>query len=319
MIAVGIVFALVIVPAGAIALFLSGLASTFDGQVDVLAKSDVFPNEKGRPAASSAGALNILVLASDSRGEVASVDAKETATGQRSDVMMLVHVEAERKRMQVMSIMRDSWVDVPGHGKAKINAALSWGGTALVVQTVEQLLDTRIDHVALIGFEGFEQMTDALGGVTVNVPAPFADGGYTFAEGRTEMDGKQALVFVRQRYAFADGDYQRVRNQQAFIRSLADRAISAGTLTNPAKLSEFVAAIARNLSVDPGFTAQRMVDIGLSLRDLRPSAVEYFTVPTTGTGMEGDESVIYLDALAVPALSTALRNDQVSEFLANRA
>lgn len=314
-----ILLALVVAPAAAIGLFLTNLLHTFEGQVDLLAKSEVFPSDAGRPAASASGALNILVLASDSRGEAAQVTQQEQATGQRSDVMMLVHIDADRKRVQVMSIMRDSWVDVPGHGKAKINAALSWGGTALAVQTVEQLLEVRIDHVALIGFEGFEQMTDALGGVTVNVPAPFQEGGYRFAQGDTEMDGKQALVFVRQRYAFEKGDFQRVANQQAFIRSLADRAISGGTLTNPAKIADLVSAIARNLSVDPGFTAQRMIDIGLSLREIRPSSVQYFTMPATGTGMEGDQSVIYVNELALIDLRRALANDRVPQFLEARA
>ena len=295
-------------------LYAVSLAHTFNGQVEVLADAEVFPDESTRPDASDRGELNVLVLASDSRGPVAEVSEDATSTGQRSDVMMLVHIDANREHVQVVSIMRDSWVDVPGHGPAKINAAMSWGGTPLAVQTVEQLLGVRIDHVALIGFAGFKQMTDALGGVTVDVPAPFDEGGYHFTSGSTKMNGDQALVFVRQRYAFADGDFQRVRNQQAFLQSLAARIVSSGTLTNPQKMSKLVLAIAQNLSVDSGLTAQRMLDIGFSLGDLRPNDVTYLTAPTAGTGMEADQSVVYIDEARLAELRTALANDTVNDY-----
>lgn len=317
----GLIVALIAIAAGAVGLFLNNLVNVFEGQVDVLTTSEVFPAEEGRPEPSSDGALNILLLASDSRGDVAEVakDPEDTsATDQRSDVLMVVHLSADRSQVQVMSIMRDSFVEVPGHGKAKINAALSWGGTPLAVQSVEGLLGVRIDHVALIGFDGFAQMTDALGGVTVNVPEAFDEGGYRFTAGETTMGGDQALVFVRQRYAFADGDFQRVKNQQAFIRSLAENAVSRGTFTNPAKLSDLVTAVAQNLSVDPELTPQRMIDLGMSMRGLDPASIAYFTVPATGTGMEGDQSVVYLDEASLEQLRTALTNDTVDEFLAAR-
>ncbi|WP_075201318.1 LCP family protein [Leucobacter japonicus] len=318
MISIGAACALVLVGIGGIALFGVQLTHSFDGQVEVLTDAEVFPDESTRPDVSDRGELNILVLASDSRGDVAEVTEDEESTGQRSDVVMLVHVDAARQHVQVMSLMRDSWVDVPGHGPAKINAAMSWGGTPLAVQTIEQLLGVRIDHVALIGFEGFEQMTDALGGVSVYVPAPFAEGGFRFEQGQTDMQGKQALVFVRQRYAFAAGDFQRVKNQQAFIRALANRAISGGTLTSPTKMAALVDAIARNLSVDRGFTSQRMLEIGFSLGEIRPSNVAYFTVPASGTGMEGDQSVVYIDEAGLAELRDALATDTVDQFAATR-
>ena len=88
--------------------------------------------------------------------------------------MMLVHIPADRKGAYVTSIMRDTWLDIPGHGKAKINAAFAYGGVPLAVQTLEGLLDTRIDHVAAIDFEGFKGLTDALGGVEINNPIAFS-------------------------------------------------------------------------------------------------------------------------------------------------
>ncbi|WP_316296705.1 LCP family protein, partial [Clavibacter michiganensis] len=140
----------------AASVFVGGLARSFDANTTTI--SDAFP-AGARPAATD-GAENILLIGSDSRAEL-DPDG-DGAAGGRSDTLMLLHVPADRKAVYLMSIMRDSWVDVPGHGKAKINAAYSWGGVPLVEQTVEQLLDSRIDHVAEIDFAGFEDMTDAL-------------------------------------------------------------------------------------------------------------------------------------------------------------
>lgn len=104
---------------------------------------------------------------------------------------MLAHVPADRQHVYLMSIMRDSWVEVPGHGRAKINAAYSWGGVALTTETVEQLLDIRIDHVAEIDFAGFEDMTDALGGVTVDSPGRSQHAATTSRPGRTGSTAPQ--------------------------------------------------------------------------------------------------------------------------------
>src|SRR5690606_4226712 len=139
-----------------------------------------------------------------------------------------------------MSIMRDNWVHIQGHGDAKINAAVAYGGIPLAVNTVENMIDARIDHVALIDFESFKGLTNAVGGVTVNNPIPFTahHGGHNFAQGEITLNGEQALGFVRERYAFADGDYQRARNQQIYLKGLIGQILSRDTLTSPAKVSD---------------------------------------------------------------------------------
>src|SRR5690606_401872 len=106
-----------------------------------------------------------------------------------------------------MSIMRDNWVNIQGHGEAKINAAVAYGGIPLAVNTVENFIDARIDHVALIDFESFKGLTDAVGGVTVNNTIAFdsinGGHGFSFAQGEITLNGDEALAFVRERYAFS--------------------------------------------------------------------------------------------------------------------
>ncbi len=291
-------------------IFVGGLARSYDAGKDVI--TDPFPT--GSRPAPSKGARNILLIGSDSRSN--HDPNGDGAAGGRSDTLMLAHVPADRKDVYLMSIMRDSWVDVPGHGKAKMNAAYAWGGVPLTVQTVEQLLDVRIDHVAEIDFAGFKGMTDALGGVTVNAPKAFTAGGHSYTAGANRLDGDAALAFVRERHSFADADYTRVKNQQAFMRGILGGVLSKGTVTNPGRIQDFVTATSKYLSVDEGLTFQTLVGLGWSLRDVRPSDLTTFTMPTAGTGTSPDgQSIVNVNTLAVQSLSQALRSDDVPKWL----
>ncbi|MBP1301578.1 LCP family protein [Curtobacterium sp. 1310] len=294
------------------AVFVGSLTRSFDDHTEAIA--DPFP--AGDRPAPSGGAEDILLIGSDSRAGLA--DGDQTAGG-RSDTLMLAHVPADRRHVYLMSIMRDSWVEVPGHGQAKINAAYSWGGIPLTVQTVEQLLDVRIDHVAEVDLAGFADMTDALGGVTVQSPRDFTARGHHFVSGANRLDGEQALAFVRERYAFADADHTRVRNQQAFLRGVFDQALSRGTLTHPGRLQEFVTATSEHLAVDPGLDAATIVRLGWSLRGVRPDDLVTFTMPTAGSGTTPDgQSFVRLDDHDRAAISSALRSDDLQRWLEDR-
>ena len=279
---------------------------------------DVFPDEEGRPAQIETAAgepVNILLLGSDSRAP--GSPSIMTDLGSRSDTMMLVHIPADRSDVQVMSIMRDSWLAIPGHGEAKINAALSYGGVPLVVQTVEGLLGQRINHVAVVDFDGFAGITDALGGVTINNDVAFTSShkaGHQFAAGPITLNGEEALAFVRERYAFTDGDYQRVRNQQAWVKAVLDKMLTTETLTNPGKVQDIITKFSPYVGVDDSFTLQTMIDLGISMRDIRGSNVRSFTLPTNGTGMVGDQSVVFLDTVSIAELKQHLAADTVSEY-----
>ncbi|MBT2502457.1 LCP family protein [Curtobacterium sp. ISL-83] len=293
--------------------FIGGLAQRYDAGRTVI--DDPFPTG-ARPTATAGE--NILLIGSDSRSRLnPDGDGTPVDIGGRADTLMLAHVPADHSGVTLMSIMRDSWVEVPGHGQAKINAAYSWGGVPLTVQTVEELLDVRIDHVAEIDFAGFAGMTDALGGVDVRSSQAFTARGHAFTAGVNHVDGGAALAFVRERYAFADADHTRVRNQQAFVRGLVDGLLSKGTVTNPGRIQDFVAATSPYLSVDAGLTFDTLVDLGWSLRDVRPSDLTTFTMPTAGGGTAADgQSYVSVNTLAVQSLSQALRSDDVRSWLA---
>ncbi|MFE7843725.1 LCP family protein [Microbacterium sp. NPDC057407] len=294
---------------GAAFFLVNSFTSTFHANVNVIAESDAFPAGP-RPPASEEGAVNILLLGTDGRGKAAQT-GQGLLQSQRADTIMVAHLPADRSGVQIMSIMRDSWVDVPGHGHQKINAALPLGGTSLMVATVENLLQTRIDHVALVGFDGFAEMTDALGGIEVQVEKAFTNEKHRFDAGPNHLDGEKALYFVRARYPFADGDFQRVRNQQAFMHALASRAISLETVSNPGAAFGFIEAVTSNLSVDPGFDPQTMMRLAFSLHRVDPEDVRLFTLPAEGTGMIAGQSVVLVDEARLGDVRRAFADDAV--------
>jgi LCP family protein required for cell wall assembly len=265
--------------------------------------------------------MNILVMGSDSRGATSEEAAAGAGSNQRADTLMLVHIPAGRANIYSISLMRDLWVSIPGHGQAKINAALAYGGIPLMVQTVESIFGQRIDHVAMVDFEGFVGLTDALGGVEVDIPAGFVSyhDQESFQAGKNTLDGERALEFVRERYAFADGDYQRVRNQQAFVRALLAKNLSADTLLNPLKVQGVVGAIAPFISVDKGLNAAALAGLAVELKDVRPSDMVMFTLPTLGTGTSADgQSIVLPDTGAIAEIATSLSDNTLGNYVAGK-
>lgn len=278
------------------------------GQIDRL--PDALPSGSDRPAASASGATNILFLGSDKR-------ADGSIAGQRSDTMMLVHIDADRQGATIVSIPRDSWVEIPGHGRGKINAAFAYGGTALAVETIEDLTGLRIDHVAAIDFEGFQALTDALGGVTITIPETVTDGysGRVWEAGTHHMDGETALAYVRQRAGLPGGDLDRVKRQQNLMRTLFEDLLSRDTLSSPTTLYRSLDAITSNLAVDEDWSTAQMRNLALSMRSVRGDDIIFTTVPVKGTGMEGAQSVVYLDEAAAQELWTALAEDRGAQWV----
>ncbi|WP_374947015.1 LCP family protein [Agreia sp.] len=315
-----IVGVLALVGGGSATAYAMQLGHTWDEKTVKLA--DAFPADEVRPEPLAPSethvAQNILVLGSDTRGDSnTTIDALE---GQRSDAIMVVHIPADRQRITVMSIMRDSWVDIPGHGQAKINAALSFGGVPLAVQTIEGMIGTRIDHVAVVDFTGFRGVADALGGVDVYNSVAFESSkmpGHYFERGMQVMNGDEALAFVRERYAFDDGDFQRARNQQEFAKGVMSEFMNAAVLANPARIGGLVSAIAPYLVVDSGFDAAYVGQLALELRDVTPSDVSFFTAPTSGTGTSSDgQSIVNVDWDAFAAVRSAFETDSADGFSA---
>lgn len=302
----GLLLALVI----GVVLFLFKLSHDFDSKTPTIERA--LPEDyEGRPQED--GSYNIMLFGSDSR----QGDADEAhVSGQRADTQMLVHVPADGGAAYVISIMRDTWVDIPGHGQAKINAALDYGGVELQVQTIEQLLDIRVDHVAEIDFQGFRDLTDAVGGVTVDVPLSFESNGHTYTQGEQKLNGEEALVFVRERYSFADGDYQRVRNQRAYLRGLLKTVATPQTLANPVRLNSIVQDFSPYISTDEDFSAAEVVKIGTQVGPKGFNNISWMTLPNQGTGWSEDgQSIVILDEGAVQNLSQALNDGTMADYV----
>lgn len=293
-------------------------ANTFNDikRVDVidpsLARPDATEVEPGNNAP-----INILLLGSDSRETVDPDATAEDLSGFRSDAIMVAQISPDRKNVTVMSIMRDNWVPIEGHGEAKINAAIAYGGVPLAVNTVENFIDARIDHVALIDFDSFEGLTDAVGGVTVDNPIPFTShhGNFTFPKGEITLKGEEALGFVRERYAFDDGDYQRARNQQLYLSGLLGQILSKDTLTSPSKVLATFDALKPYLILDSGLTLNTAAALGVELRDIRKDDITFFTSPTLGTGTSDDgQSIVRPDWDQIDLLRASIREGKMGEF-----
>ena len=297
-----------------VGVYLWNVGRSFNDNANQLTDEQVFGTQ--RPDGDKQeGGTNILLLGSDEPMKDVDVNSSQ---GLRSDSIMVMHLPENGSNVQIMSIPRDSWVDIKGHGKAKINAALSYGGLPLAVSTVSDFIGTPIDHVAIIDFEGFKGLTDSLGGVTVNSEQAFTQNGYTFEKGENTLNGDEALTFVRERKSFKDGDFQRARNQQAFIKGLISELISANTLSNPQKIQNMITEFAPYMYVDSGLNAQYISSTAFAMRDVRPSDIEFFTSPTAGVGRSSDgQSIINVDEDELKKVQDAFKNDTLADYVKN--
>lgn len=292
----------------------AGYALYLDRLVDrSLTRQDLLPDQApaalGTPQPQSparspqAGdALNMLLVGTDERpGESRG----------RSDVMVVVHIDRSRSQVTLTHLPRDMQVAIPGHGEDKINAAYAYGGAPLLVRTVQNMLSMRIDHVVHIDFEGFRAMTDAVGGVEVDV----AEGSPDFPAGRRQLDGAAALAFVRERYTLPEGDISRGRRQQAFLKGMMLKALSAQTLADPRRLTAFVEAAASNSTVDSSMTTETVRSLALELRSLRGGDIRFITAPITGFATRADgASIDVVDPARMKQLGRALALDDMSSY-----
>ena len=309
-----IVLIIVILGVLGIGLYVWSVGRSFDKNANQLTDEQIFGTQRPDDQKNDGG-TNILLLGSDE--PMKKVDVNDSR-GLRSDTIMVMHLPKDGSNVQIMSIPRDSYVDIEGHGKDKINAALSYGGLPLAVSTVSNFIGTDIDHVAIIDFEGFKALTDSLGGVTVNSEQSFEKNGYTFTKGENVLDGDEALTFVRERKSFSDGDFQRARNQQAFVKGLTSEIISADTLSNPKKIKDMVSDFAPYMYVDSGLDAQYISATAFSMRDVRPGDLEFFTSPTAGVGTSGSgQSIVNVDEDELKKVQKAFKDDTLDEYVQN--
>jgi LCP family protein required for cell wall assembly len=295
----------------ALVLLVAGSAWALTGYVnDAVRRVDA-----GTAGAPASGPLNILVAGVDQRSGLTAHEQYVLHVGHdvsyNSDTMMLVHVSASRSSVTVVSLPRDSWVTIPGHGMNKINAAYGLGGPKLMVQTVEQATGLAVNDYVQVNFLAFVKVIDALGGVNICLPYAVDDSysGLKLSAGRHHVNGITALEYARDRHSFAASDLQRIKDQQQLVSSALSEAISAGTLANPLRLSSFLRAALGAVKVDSNFNASALADEmrGISARD-----VTFVTVPLANLDYQAPsgESAVLWDSQAAGQLFADLANDR---------
>jgi len=271
-----------------------------------------------RPAGLAAKDVTFLVGGVDTRSQVPTT-GKQAASGARgrTDTLMLVRFMADGRGAYVVSIPRDSWVPIPGYGDGKVNWANYFGGPALAVRTVEQLTKVRVDHVAIIDWDGFRNLTDALGGVTITVPATSYDPAnhVTWTAGTHHLDGARALLYVRDRYGLTAGDFDREHRQQYFLRTIFEQIRTQGTLSDPLRTSSVLRTLTQAVSVDSTLSNGQMTSLAFSMRHLNLSKVVFATAPNSGTGMVGSQSVVWLNPSLGRGFWRAFGDDTLPAFL----
>lgn len=236
-----------------------------------LQRIDALQDYDGRLGSTSG--TNWLLVGSDSRAGLSEEDADRLMAGElddsvgRTDTIMVVHIPRFGGDATMLSLPRDSWVDIPGYGQNKLNQAFSLGGPALLQQTVEQATGIHLDHYAEIGFGGFSNVVDAVGGVEMCLDEPLDDpmAGINLQAGCQELDGPTALGYVRSRYASAQGDLDRVERQRKFLAALSKKIKSPGTLLNPFKNLKVADALSANMTVNEDDHVWNLASLGLAI------------------------------------------------------
>ena len=296
-----------------------------------LNRVDVFGSLGKRPDKPSS-ALNYLLVGSDTRAGLSKAQLKllrvgstASAAGGRSDTMLLVHISKARDKATIISIPRDSLVTIPAHpsvldktkiapaAKGKINAAFAWGGAPLLIQTIEQETNIKIDHYIEIGFAGFAGMVDSLGGIQVCTKRDINDpkSHLVMSAGVHQLDGIEALKYVRTRDFDGLGDIGRMQRQQQFMASVLRKATSAGVLLNPVKLLSFFKAAISTVKTDSGLSQNDLLTLGQQMGKLSANKVRTLTVPLSNSNgsYPGLGSVVIWDEVKAPELFNRLIND----------
>jgi LCP family protein required for cell wall assembly len=264
------------------------------------------------------GPLNILLLGSDGRDDE---PGGKSSIGERSDTIMLVHIAKARDRATIISIPRDSFVDVPASGgwkggKNKINAAFAYGGAKLAATTVHELTGIPLDGAMIADFESIHTLVDAVDGVNVCVPYDVRSTFSTkvWKAGCHQMDGDEAEEFMRQRKEVPGGDFGRMYNQQLVVKAVIAKVSKGDLLTDPLKFDGLMVTVAEALTVDKSLDLQKLA---FAVKGIKPAAIRYATVPYTSADLRTFAgTAVQLDTTKAAAMFAAVRNDTIDQYLA---
>ena len=255
---------------------------------------------------------NILVVGMDSRAGLSAAEKQLLSVGNddslSTDTIMIIHVPADGSKATLISIPRDSYVDIPGYLKNKINAAYAdavtytsgsasqkqAAGMNELVATVHELTGLSINHYVQVGFGGFYTIAKAIGGIPVDLCHSTDDtvayneahgegqagSNFVMSAGQHDLTPVQALEFVRQRHNLPGGDLDREKRQQYFMKAAFKKIATAGVLLDPSQLSGLIKAVTGAFVMDDGFS---ILDLANQLSDLSAGNIVGYTVPTEGT------------------------------------
>ena len=302
-------------------------------------KIDVFSGIDKRPEKKST-AMNYLLVGSDTREGLSKAELKAlrvgsvaTAAGKRSDTMLLVHISKARDKAVMISIPRDTFALIPEHtsksGKlipavhSKINSSFNWGGAPLLIQTIEEMTELKIDHYIEINFAGFARIVDSIGGVEVctkkNINDPKSH--LILEAGVHTLNGIESLKYVRTREFDGLGDLGRMQRQQAFMSAVLRKATSAGVLLNPVTMASFINSSLSAVTTDSELKNSDLIALAKQMKSLSTSSVRTLTVPLSNLNYysNGVTSAVLWDPVLAPQLWTRLREDQavVDEVVAS--
>lgn len=262
---------------------------------------------------------NILLVGDDHRPagataqQLAQLGTTADGGGTNTDTMMVLHVPADGRKATLISFPRDSWVNIPGFGMNKLNAAFAFGsengggdagGARLLISTIQNLTGLTIDHYVRISMLGFYNVVNALGPVNVCLNNAVNDPYSTvnLPKGVSTLNAQQALAFVRQRHGLPNGDLDRIVRQQYFLSVEARQILSVGTLLNPVKLQNVLDAVSSSIQTDPDLN---LIALATQLHGLSADNLGTATIPVSGTPtitVDGnDVSIVQVDTAAMPA------------------
>jgi LCP family protein required for cell wall assembly len=272
----------------------------------------------------SGGNLTILVVGSDSRAGLDDLTNFGSAGGARADVVMLMRLDGATATTQMLSVPRDLWVDIPGHGQAKINAAYAFGGPALMVETVKANLGIPVNHYIEIDFVGFQGLIDELGGITIDFPyaARDAKSGLAVEAGQQRLGGDMALAYARSRsyQEYQNGqwvsvdadDIGRTARQREVIGAMMGEIKSPGTVVEAGGAAS---AMARHMTIDSRLAEASAARMAWNFRGILTGATDGATLPTRGDTIGGESVQIKVE----PDASNMLANFRSGQPLAAKA
>ncbi|WP_369051992.1 LCP family protein [Kineococcus terrestris] len=266
-----------------------------------------------------------LVVGSDSRDGMSEEEKAQYSaggddiSGRRTDTIMLLHVPAGGGPAALISVPRDSWVPVPGHGSQKVNAAYSIGGAPLLAQTLEDVGGIRVDHYVETSFIGFARIVDAVGGVEMCPEVAVQDvrAGLDIQAGCQDMDGATALGYARYRYSDPLGDLGRANRQRDLLAAITARATSPGTLVNPFRTFPLASSAGSALTVDDGASPLELARFALGMRSATGADGISMTVPVADPNYRTSSGLaVKWDTERALAMFDALRRDDTGALRA---